>query len=917
MKRSIILLSVLTLSLAPLVIFAQRNTPLLVDRQKSKAVTPSLAATDTIPNSAHFSGGSTDKVTEERMNKGLVTNSLSALSGQAAGVQVSSGDNHMAMLSSVRVRGTTSLTGGNDPLVIIDGVASDLATLSSVYPADIESFTILKNAAETAKYGSRGASGVIEVTTKKGKEGKFHISYDGNLGFESTYKKLNMLSSDDYIKVAEELGLPYVSRGYDVNYQDAITRTGFVQNHHVAFGGGTESNNYRASIGIMDHSTVVRTNDYNNFVAKLDIFQKAFDDRLSVELGVYGSSQKAHDIFDEQGLFYSAAAMNPTISKDRIGNGEWEKNSTASQINNPMALLQEQDHKKNLNFNTHVKLSYQIWPNLSVSAFGSYSFTSNENAQYLPTWVWAQGQAYRGERKTEDWLGNLSADYWWDFNAENRLELTGLMEYQRSTITGFNTTVKGFTTNEFGYNNLKAGSLRPYGGTASNYQRPILASFMANAKYLLLHRYTFGVTMRADGSSKVGKNNRWGYFPSFSFEWDFLKETFIKHRPYISQLKFRLSSGISGNLGGIDSYNSLEMYQPIAIVSTYDTPSVTLGHASNANPDLKWETRGTFNIGIDLGLWRNRLVMTAEWYYSKTYDMLYLYDVSVPPFPYNKLLANLGSMSNQGFELGLGGTPLQTKDMQLNVSMNLSYQKNKLISLSGNYNGEHMTANNITSIGSLNGAGFHGGNNDIVYQIVGQPIGVFYLPHCTGVVDYGDGTYMYEIADLNNDGKADPASDRYIAGQATPKWTLGSNISFRYKNFDVSLQMNGAFGHKIYNGTTLTYMNMGSFPDYNVMSDAPKRMIYDQVATDYYLESGDYLNFDYLTFGWNIPIRQYTTYINTLRLSFSINNIGTVTSYSGLTPMINSFVVSNTLGIDDKRSFPPYRSYTFGVSISL
>ena len=615
MKRSIILLALTGLSLVPLVTHAQRNTPLIIDRHKSRATDTPVSVSDTVPNATRFSGGSTDKVTEERMNKGLVTNSLSALSGQAAGVQVSSGDNHMAMLSSVRVRGTTSLTGGNDPLVIIDGVASDIATLSSIYPADIESFTILKNAAETAKYGSRGASGVIEVTTKKGKGGKFHISYDGNLGFESTYKKLNMLSKEDYINTADRLGLHYVAQGSDVDYQDAITRTGSVQNHHVAFGGGTESNNYRASIGIMDHRTVIRTNDYSNFVAKLDIFQKAFDDRLSVELGVYGSSQNAHDIFDEQGLFYSAAAMNPTISQYRNGNGGWDKNSTASQINNPMALLQEQDHEKNLNFNTHVKLTYQIWPNLSVSAFGSYSYTSTEDAQYLPTWVWAQGQAYRGERKSENWLGNIAVDYWWDFNSENRLEATGLMEYQRDVLTGFYTTVKGFTTNEFGYHNLKAGSLRPYGGTGSSYQRPILTSFMFNAKYLFLHRYTLGFTMRADGSSKVGKNNRWGYFPSISFEWDLLKEEFVKNITDISLLKLRVSSGISGNLGGIDSYNSLEMYQPIAIVPTYGTPSVTLGHASNANPDLKWETRGSVNVGLDLGLWRNRFVMTAEYYY--------------------------------------------------------------------------------------------------------------------------------------------------------------------------------------------------------------------------------------------------------------------------------------------------------------
>ena len=379
----------------------------------------------------------------------------------------------------------------------------------------------------------------------------------------------------------------------------------------------------------------------------------------------------------------------------------------------------------------------------------------------------------------------------------------------------------------------------------------------------------------------------------------------------------RTGSGISGNLGGIDSYNSLQMFMPTGLVSLAGSPVVTLGYTSNANPDLKWETRYTFNVGMDLGLWNNRMMLTAEYYYSKTIDMLYLYDVSMPPFAYDKLLANLGSMSNSGFEFGLGITPLETRDMQLNVNMNLSIQRNKLISLSGKYKGEMMAASNITSIGGLNGAGFHGGDNNIVYQIVGQPLGVFYLPHCTGFIGDEDGEQSYDIEDLNHDGVKSTGSDRYIAGQATPKWTLGSNISFRYKDFDISLQMNGAFGHKIYNGTALTYMNMTSFPDYNVMKDAPKKRIYDQVATDYWLEPGDYLNFDYLTVGWNVPIRNKVPLISQLRLALSINNLGTITSYSGLTPMINSYVVNKTLGIDDKRSYPPYRSYSIGVSASF
>ncbi|MDD5822733.1 MAG: SusC/RagA family TonB-linked outer membrane protein, partial [Prevotella sp.] len=298
-------------------------------------------------------------------------------------------------------------------------------------------------------------------------------------------------------------------------------------------------------------------------------------------------------------------------------------------------------------------------------------------------------------------------------------------------------------------------------------------------------------------------------------------------------------------------------------------------------------------------------------------DMLYQYDVPVPPFTFDKLLANLGKMSNQGVEFGLGVTAISHKDMELNVNLNLSFQKNKLISLSGNYNGYHLTAPDITAFGSLSGAGFHGGENNIVYQIVGQPVGVFYLPHCKGLVKNENGSYMYDIEDLDHNGRVniEDGGDRYIAGQATPKWTLGSNISFRYKDFDISLQMNGAFGHKIYNGTALTYMNMSSFPDYNVMKKAPSMNIKDQRATDYWLERGDYLNFDYLTVGWNVPL--HSRYISRLRLSASVNNLATITAYSGLTPMINSYVVDSTLGIDDKRSYPVYRTFSFGVSIQF
>ena len=861
--------------------------------------------------------GTADIITEKQMNKGLVTSSLNALSGQVAGVSISSGENRMAQLNSVRVRGTTSLTAGNDPLVIIDGVYSDLSTLSTVYPADIERFVILKNATETAKYGSRGASGVIQVTTKKGSGSLFHISYDGNIGLEHKFGNLEMLSASDYKNTAKRLQLHYVDGGYATDFQDAITRIGFVQNHHVAFSGGALNSNYRASIGVMQHNMVVKVIESNNFVAKFDLSQKAFDDVLLIDFGVFGSSQKNAYLPDEQKLFYSTATQNPTFPAGKNAQGGWDRNPTASQIASPLALLKQKDDDRNLNFNTHLGLTFTLDKALLLKLFGSYSYNSLENATFFPTWVWAQGQAFRGEHKGEAWLGNATLEYHFCQGA-HEFSATAMTEYQKSQRRGFWTTVKGFTSNDFGYDNLGAGSLRPYGGTGSDYSAPSVASVLGSIGYTLLKRYSLDVNLRADGSSLFGNANKWGFFPSASLTWNVGQEPFFAPlNGVVSLWKLRTGYGQSGNQGGIDSYNSLPLLRPLGIISYQGTPTITLGQFRNTNPDLRWETRSTFNIGTDVGLFHNRIVLTAEYYYSLTTNMLYQYDVPVPPFTFDKFLANLGKMSNSGLEIGLGVTPIVTKDMELNVNMNVAFQKNKLISLSGDYNGVQLSAADITTIGQLNGAGFHGGNNNIVYQIVGQPLGVFYLPHCTGLKRNPDGSYSYDIADLDRNGRVniEDGGDRYIAGQATPKWTLGSNISFRYRDFDVSMQINGAFGHKIYNGTSLTYMNMTSFPDYNVMAKAPGMNIKDQIATDYWLERGDYLNVDYLTIGWNIPLK--SRHVSALRLSCSVNNLATLTGYSGQTPMINSYIVNNTLGIDDKRSYPPYRAYSFGVSIQF
>ena len=889
MKKNIVLFVVLTLSVSLSAQKIQRDSTVDVRIGYSSGNQNTLA-------------GAVEKVTGERINKGLVTSSIDALNGQAAGVQVTTGGNQEAMVSAVRVRGTTSLTGGNDPLVIIDGVTSDLATLSTIYPADIESFTILKDASETAQYGSRGASGVIQVATKKGRQSQFHISFDGTVGFEDIYKHINMLNAAQFRQAATKLGLDYIDMGANTNFSKTIERTGFVQNHHIAFGGGSETANYRASVGVMEHKTVMKTNNYRTYIAKLDISQQAFENRMTVDLGLFGSLQKNNYLPFQQKLLFSSHTFNPTFPDGVNDDGTYSQVTDALWINNPNSLLTMKQDEDNGHFNVHLNATYSLLENLKLRVFGSYSYNTVNNSHHYPTIVWSHGEAYRGNDKSEESLGNISLDYNLKWK-NSSLNLMALLEESMEKGTGFYTTVSNFSTDAFGYDKLSAGSARPWDGTDSHYTDAHMESFLLHAQYSLLDRYTITANARADASSKFGKNNRQGFFPSVSGAWVISKEEWMKHLRFINNAKLRVGYGLSGNLGGIGPYNSMQLIQPNGVVPVNGALVTTLGIIRNANPDLKWEVKRTFNVGLDLLLWDSRIALTIDHYHSKTTDMLYVYDVPVPPFTYDKLLANMGSMKNSGLEIGFGITPLRTKDMDLTINMNWSFERNKLLSLDGDYNGQHLTAPTMTGISSLWGPGFHGAS-DVVMQIVGQPLGVFYLPHCNGLVKDDDGSLYYDVTD----GKS-------ICGQATPKAMMGSNIAFRYRQWDLTIQMNGAFGHKIYNGTKLNYMNMLSLPNYNVMQGAPEMNIQDQTISDYWLERGDYVNIDYLTIGWNVPLR--TKYVQGLRLAASVNNLATFTGYSGLTPMINSSVINGTLGIDDKNVIPPYRSYTMSLSIQF
>ena len=867
--------------------------------------------------------GAVQKVGREEMNSGVVVNPLAAMKGKVAGVNIAKTGGDPTASSSIRIRGTTSLTGGNDPLVIIDGVFGDLNMLNAISPADIDNFTVLKDASETAQYGSRGASGVIVVTTVKGKSGVKSLSYDGSFGIETVYKNLKMLNASQYRSVAKDRGIDILDMGSSTDFIKELEQTGYVQNHRISFSNGTEDSNYRVSVGVIDQKGIVKENWMRNYTAKVDAMQQMFNNKLKLEFGMFGSLKQNKYLNDYQKTFYSAAAFNPTFPNHvNPETGFWDENANANEVQNPMGRLEINDRETNAYINTNARLTYSITDDLKVSAFGSYTFNVKENKKYIPSTIKAgqgsRGEAYRGDNKSQALLGNLMLTYK-KAVGKNYFNVLGLGEIQKLINTGFGETVTGFMTDAMGYNNMKAGAVVKWGDMSSYYNNSSLVSFMGRFNYSYDDKYIVTVNARGDASSKFGHNNKWAFFPSASVAWVLKEEAFLKDVKFVSNLKLRAGYGWAGNQDAISSYNSLLLYEPYKSTTVNGLPYVTPAIVQNYNPDLKWEIKKTFDIGFDAGFFEERLTMTFDYYNSKTNDMLYTYSVSVPPFAYDRLLANLGSMRNTGVEIAIGIVPLRTKDMELTINANLAFQKNKLLSLEGTYMGQAMTTAQYMSLGGMNGAGFIGGANQIIYQLVGHPVGVFYLPKCDGLV-YNEslGGYTYNVLDIDGeDGVSlEDGADRYIAGQAMPKTYLGANISFRWKQFDISVQMNGAFGQKIYNGTSLTYMNMSQYPTYNVMEEAPSRNIMDQTVTDYWLEKGDYLHFDYVTLGWNLNCRKLQ-YLKNLRVTFSVNNLATITGYSGLSPMINSSVVGGDLGIDDKRFYPLSRTYSLGLSINF
>lgn len=666
-----------------------------------------------------------------------------------------------------------------------------------------------------------------------------------------------------------------------------------------------------------------------NYTAKIDLSQFFFDKKIQLEMGMFGSKKEQRYVNNYHKTFYSAAAFNPTLPKEQNIDGTWPEDVNANEVDNPLGRLTIDDREDNAYLNTNARITWNIIDGLKLSAFGSYTYNNKENSKHLPNnikeGIREKGLAEISVEKHDNLMGNVSLEFKKKIN-QHAFNFLGLVEGQKYMTKKHRSTARGFATNEFGTDLLEAGALVKWGDVSSWKGEHSILSFMGRFNYVYNDKYIATVNLRGDGSSKLGSDKKWGFFPSASLAWNMEQEEFMKNLSFVDNFKVRAGYGVTGNQDAIESYNSMRLLAPSSVITVNGEPTVAFTYMRNDNQYLQWETKKMFNVGFDGAFINGLLDVTFDYYYSKTTNLLYNYDVPTPPFLHNKLLANAGEMSNAGIELAVTVSPIKTKDMDLSISVNGAFQKNKIISLGGQLGDQELIANEYWAVAGVSGAGAIGGNNNVVYNPVGESIGTFYLPKATGLVNDGLGSYGYNILDLDGDGvvSMDNDGDRYIAGQAIPKFFLGSNINFRYKQFDFQTQLNGAFGHKIYNGTHHSFMNMNIFPTYNVLEGAPEMNIRDKGAngeqnrvSDYWLEKGDYLNIAYITVGYNVNTEKFNKWIKSLRISASVNNVHTFTNYKGLSPMINSATMGDDFGVDDKRFYPLSRTYSIGLNVTF
>ncbi|MGV3503372.1 MAG: SusC/RagA family TonB-linked outer membrane protein [Adhaeribacter sp.] len=901
--------------------------------------------------------GATATVTAKDLNAGVINNPLQAVQGKVAGLNiVSGGGDPTSNRPAIRLRGTSSLSANSEPLVVIDGVAG--ASLNSVAPEDIQSVDVLKDASSAAIYGSRGANGVIIVTTKRGTVGKPTVELSSYVGVEQVSNTLDFLEPDEYVNKLRELNLDVAANDYGArtNWFDEITRSAVSHNQSVAVSGGTEGTTYRGSVVYMDQPGIALNSGMNRLNARLNLVQKALNDKLEVHLLL--SQQTSKRNYVDYFAFLLAGRINPTIPVFNDNGTFMQPGITGFdtfngkaipggfEIENPVARMRQftnEARDKETLGNLKVFLmpieGLRLGLNTSMNNFnGIFGFfrpstwkASNNN----------QSTANRSTREVIDRLTEVTAQYS-KLMGLHDFSLLGGYTYQKLSNEGFSAGNSRFP-DLFGYNNLNAGNANTDANNSTNRtvgsykSEATLIGFIGRVNYSYNEKYLLTANIRRDGSSRFGGNNRWGWFPAFSVGWRLKQEEFLQNLTLLDDLKLRIGYGVTGNQEGIADYASRQLFGPSGTYFSEGGFQTAYAYSQNANPDLKWETSAMTNIGLDFALLQNRLTGSLEVYNKDTRDLLFTYPISIGSrygaaqliAQTNSILANVGEINNKGIELALDYLALDLGDFQWRTNVNLAHNKNEVKSLSSGI--FQYNASSPTTYG-----GYGSGQGGIAAPVVlqeGYPIGQFYGPVFQGFIQNSDGSFSYDFQDIDGDGSIDPfGKDRTYIGDANPNLIFSWGNNFTYKSFDLSFMLRGATGHQIVNGPYIYSANPNRFPGNNVISDAFSTGIPAGLApafSDLWVEDGDFVRLDNFRLSYRMPT--FWKYLSNASVYVAGNNTFVITKYRGIDPEprlgaardiyggLNNDQITTNLspGVEPVTYYPKTRSFTLGLSLTF
>jgi len=871
--------------------------------------------------------GSVSGVKSKDFNTGLVSSPSQLIQGRVSGVNITNNGGEPGGGVTIRVRGSNSIRSGQDPLYVVDGVPLDASEdqqpsgaslagigssgkknpLNFLNPDDIESIDILKDASATAIYGARGANGVIMVTTKKGTEGQSKVSYSGYASVSELPSEYSVLSADQYRKYAAEKGVTIEDGGASTNWQDEIFRTAFSKNHNLSISGGNKTSNYRISLGYLDQQGIIKKTGMEKYNGRFYLSQKALNNRLQIEASLMASrtmDQRAP--LGESGgyegdLLLTALKVNPTYP---VYNEDGTYFQKSKDVRNPVAMIDlTNDNTKTDRILANITGTLEICKNLNYKmnvAFDQTQATRKVTQDEELIYMTDKGTVDINNVESGNKLIENYLTYKFDIKQIHKFDLLAGHSYQRFRNYWYSFSEEGFDVEDINYlYDLSFGNNTTITGL-SDITVNELQSFFGRVNYNLLDKYLLTANFRIDGSTKFGENNKYGFFPSAAFAWRMNEEQFIKDLNFFDNLKLRASVGVTGNQEIPNKISQIMLGSTDgAILDGGSTVVQGITLTRTPNPDLKWERTEQKNIGIDFGIFKNRLSGNVDLFSKTTRDVL-LQVYSISPAPTTQVWSNVPDMriENKGIEVGLNGVIIDHKDWKWNVGINYSSIKNMV---------KNLPMSSITT-GNPSGPGITGFSSQIIKS--GYPIGTFWGYNFLGFD--ADGNSVYELDD--NGSKVEKC-----IGNAQPDFSLNLNTSVSWKRFDLSLFFNSVVGNDIYNNLANVLDNLSMFSKgSNTTTHATTLSESFTNVLDYssrYIEDGSYLRLSSATLGYNVPLKD-KKWISNLRFSFTGNNLLLLTNYSGYDPEVNSSRTSNgvpSLGIG-WTNYPMARSFSFGIS---